>query len=480
MKKIFYIMTLVAVLFTACNKDPETTLEIGNASLEADAAGGTYTFNVKSNSSWTITTDNQDWYTVTPASGQDDAVVTVTVDPYTDAAGRSAQITVTADDKIVNVTLVQARPAVPADPETKKKKYNRTEGTVTFEAPEGYTYKVAGDCDWAKVTSQEGNTITVSYGTNTTGESRTVTFKVLTTDDQVLETFTIEQSANLVEKGQLVIEEVFFTGTEIPDGDGTTSGDQYIKITNNCDETVYADSLMIGLSALSSNIASTGSYWKYPETPDSVALGSIYMVPGKGRDVAIEPGKSIVLAISAQDYSKDNAGAVNLSKADFEFYDENDIYPDTDNADVANLTGWVKESMTITQFHSRGYESYAIMSFPYGVNLDTILNEYIWKGTRTFIMNGEPLGKPRDFSSLGYILLPNAWVLDGVNCAVEQYLGDLAFNAGIDAGWTGCGKIDFDPDRLGKSVRRISAGGKLADTDNSTNDFQKDAKPSLK
>ena len=337
MKKIFYLLTLVAVTLTACNNDPETKLEIGNVSLEADAAGGTYTFNVNSNSAWTITTDNQTWYTVTPTSGQDNGTVTVTVEPYTDAAGRSAQITVTADDKIANVTLVQARPAVPSDPEATIKKYNRTAGTVTFEAPEGYTYKIACDSDWARVTAQEGNTITVSYDTNASGSSRTATFSVMTTDDQTLETFTIEQSANLVEKGQLVIEEVFFTGTAIPDGDGSTSGDQYIKITNNCDETVYADSLIIGLSALSSNVASTGAYFKYPETPDSVALSSIYMVPGKGRDVAIEPGKSIVLAIAALDYSKDNPGAVNLSKADFEFYDENDIYPDTDNADVPNL-----------------------------------------------------------------------------------------------------------------------------------------------
>jgi hypothetical protein len=67
--------------------------------------------------------------------------------------------------------------------------------------------------------------------------------------------------------------------------------------------------------------------------------------------------------------------------------------------------------------------------------------------------------------------MPNTWVLDGVNCAVEQYLGTLAFNPSVDSGWTGCGKIDNDPDRLGKSVRRINTAGKLADTDNSTNDF---------
>ena len=52
--------------------------------------------------------------------------------------------------------------------------------------------------------------------------------------------------------------------------------------------------------------------------------------------------------------------------------------------------------------------------------------------------------------------------------------------AAFDAGWTHAGDYDKDPTRFGKSVRRKVVGGKLADTNVSTNDFTPNATPSLK
>ena len=63
---------------------------------------------------------------------------------------------------------------------------------------------------------------------------------------------------------------------------------------------------------------------------------------------------------------------------------------------------------------------------------------------------------------------------------MKKYLWMMTASCVLGLFAAGCGKIDNDPDRLGKSVRRINTAGKLADTDNSTNDFQKDSKPSIK
>ena len=66
-----------------------------------------------------------------------------------------------------------------------------------------------------------------------------------------------------------------------------------------------------------------------------------------------------------------------------------------------------------------------------------------------------------------------------MNCGVEEYFRTPSFNETIDAGYTGCGKTDGDPGRYGKCPRRKVQNGKLVDTNNSTNDFDRDAKPSL-
>jgi hypothetical protein len=44
-------------------------------------------------------------------------------------------------------------------------------------------------------------------------------------------------------QGGFVISEIFFTGTSTAEG-GSYSGDQYIRITNNSDVTLYADSIV--------------------------------------------------------------------------------------------------------------------------------------------------------------------------------------------------------------------------------------------
>jgi hypothetical protein len=140
---------------------------------------------------------------------------------------------------------------------------------------------------------------------------------------------------------------------------------------------------------------------------------------------------------------------------------------------------FLKSSKSFSFLHNRGYESYALVKLPETVTEESFLADNAFTGTRSFWMDGEPLMEGNAYPAGSY-LIPNAWVVDGINCGVEEDYGNPAFNATIDAGYTGCGKVDKDPDRFGKSALRKSAGGKLVDSNNSTNDFTRDAAPTLK
>lgn len=48
-------------------------------------------------------------------------------------------------------------------------------------------------------------------------------------------------------------------------------------------------------------------------------VDAIYMIPGKGTEVAVEPGKSLVLALNAKNHTEANSASFDLSKADYEF-----------------------------------------------------------------------------------------------------------------------------------------------------------------
>ncbi len=479
MKK-YFIIPLAALVLAACEKETAPTLSVEPASLEFASEGGSKTVMVQTNTDWTLTVDGADWYTVSPSEGYGDTEVTVTLGNYTDVAVRSAQIKFEAGGLVAPLAILQNRPATPDEPAELSYSVRAFAQNYTIPAPQGFTYKTVINGEGVSLVSSDSENIVLHFEANKTDAYKVATVTVLTTDDIELEKVTLNQSWRNVEPGELVLEEIFFSGFTVPESNRSDSmdGDQYFKLTNTTDETLYADGVIIALSETYSQVSSTGAYWAYPELPDGIGVSTIYAIPGNGTDVAIEAGKSIVLALSAQNFSAENGAGCDLSIADFEFYDEgSEYYPDTDNPDVPNLENWFKSSWSITSLHDRGYESYAIALPPTGTTSESFMAEHPWEGKRVMDFNGYHFEK----DITGAYVIPNGWVLDAVNGAVTEGLGTLAFNAVVDAGYTNVSTIDKDPERYGKSVlRKRDADGRIVDTNNSTNDFTVSVPPTLK
>ena len=272
-------------------------------------------------------------------------------------------------------------------------------------------------------------------------------------------------------QGGFVISEIFFTGTSTAEGK-SYSGDQYIRITNNSDVTLYADSIAVLESAFLTT-------QKQDYTPDIMAtdfsVQACYMIPGTGKSVPVEPGASLTLAVNAINHTAEEPNSIDLSDADFEFYDvsSNANYTDPDGT-APNLDKWYCYTATIYQFHSRGFNSMAIAKMK--TDKEDWLANYVYDAEYLFVFG--------DFSKTmtkkGIYKVPNSWILDGVNLSVESVREWNVLDASIDAGWTYCGKVDRDDTRFNKAViRKQDANGKYIDTNNSTNDFTPEAPASL-
>ena len=272
-------------------------------------------------------------------------------------------------------------------------------------------------------------------------------------------------------KGGFVISEIFFTGTSTADG-RSYSGDQYIIITNNSDVTLYADSIAVLESAF---LTTT----KEDYTPDIMSthfsVQACYMIPGNGKSVPVEPGQSLKLAVNAINHTTEQPNSIDLSDADFEFYDEtsNPNFTDPDG-EAPNLDKWYCYTATIYQFHSRGFNSMAIAKMK--TDKEDWLENYVYDATYLFVFGDFS----KEMTKSGIYKVPNEWILDGVNLSVESVREWNVLDASIDAGWTYCGKVDRDMTRYNKAViRKQDANGKYVDTNNSTNDFIPESKPSL-
>lgn len=271
-----------------------------------------------------------------------------------------------------------------------------------------------------------------------------------------------------------IIEEVFFTGVKTLEGKNYNSG-RYFKLTNNTNKVLNTGGLIILKSEF--NPAS-----KYDITPEvrneAFAVSGALMIPQNlGKEV--QPGDFIVVADMAMNHKTANIPAYDLSKADYEFPNlDNPSLGQVDNPAVPDAKV-IYSTMNYNMFflHNRGLESYAIARFPKGVTVESWLTDYKY--------DYEYPNQANNITKKSAYKIPNAWIIDGVNSAVDATWEHNPLPSSIDSGFTGCGTTDSDVNRFGKSIRRKAIGtmenGKTLykDTNNSTSDFTKYATPSL-
>ncbi|AZA76297.1 DUF4876 domain-containing protein [Chryseobacterium sp. G0186] len=268
----------------------------------------------------------------------------------------------------------------------------------------------------------------------------------------------------------LILEEIFFTGSKTPQG-AMYFGDQYFKITNNTDQTLYADGMLLIQSSFMTNE-------KQDYSPNimgtTLSAGAIIRIPGTGNTYPVLPGESIIIAEDAINHKEFNPSSINLSQANFQIFKEDS--DDIDNPAVPKMVN-VFEKMVI---HNQGYYAYALARMPKGMSNEALVAQNSYTYTYNLTFGGDVY--PMDEIA---VKIPNEWITDVVNLSVQDSFQWLVTSPALDMGWTSVSTFDGDKNRFGKAVRRKVMGktldGKniLKDTNNSTTDFEHGVKPSL-
>ena len=270
----------------------------------------------------------------------------------------------------------------------------------------------------------------------------------------------------------MVIEEIFFTSSVFSGTQRPYTDDQYLILTNNSDHLIYADSLAIVESKFQSDMQ-----WEL--TPDlmkdAITVSWLYLIPGNGTSVPVGAGESIIIALNAKNHTIVNSNSIDLSGAQFEFYDvsPNTEFFDEDNPGATNLIKWYSDLWSYTMLNNKGSKSYGIVRMHSDYDMFIESNYYKY----TYVVNAA--WGTYESSGDGYFI-PNSWVIDWVNLAIKN---EWAWNVAsplLDSGWTYCAETSSDKSRYGTSViRKLDSNGRLVDTNNSTTDFMPRQKPSL-
>lgn len=245
--------------------------------------------------------------------------------------------------------------------------------------------------------------------------------------------------------------------------------DKYFVIYNNTDHVLYADSLVIAESDFLTTM-------KQEYTPDimptDMAVSAMYMIPGSGHDVPVQPGGKLLVVDNAVNHTVANPNSWDMTKADYEWYDEstNPQFTDIDNPNVPNLERIYSSTLTLWSPHSQGFKSYALARMH--ADRKTFLTDYMYDYTYHLVgQTGEA-----DMTGSAY-RLPNSWILDAVNMSVPALFQWIVTSPTLDKGYTYCADFGWDDSRYGKSVRRKvkamdGTRAILQDTNNSTDDFE--------
>lgn len=271
-----------------------------------------------------------------------------------------------------------------------------------------------------------------------------------------------------VDYNGFVLAEIFCAGSATPQGTYYYA-DKYFVIYNNTNHVLYADSLVIAQSEFMTTM-------KEAYTPDimstDMAVDALYMIPGTGHDVPVQPGGKLLIVDNALNHTVANPNSWDLTKADYEWYDEstNPQYTDVDNPKVPNLIRIYSKTNTMWSPHTQGFKSYALARMHTDKN--TFLADYIYDYTVHIV------GQTGEADNAGTCYrLPNSWIIDAVNMSTKAGFQWLVISSTLDRGFTYNSNFNFDDTRLGKSVRRKvtkidGTRAVLQDTNNSTDDFE--------
>ncbi|HCY75161.1 MAG TPA: hypothetical protein DHV28_04515 [Ignavibacteriales bacterium] len=261
------------------------TLTVTPQNQSVTNAPGSTEFTVQSNTSWTLS-DDADWLTVSPTSGNNNQTLTAAYTENTTTAQRIGTITVTGGGITRTVTVTQSATAFTLTVTPSNQSVTNSSGSTSFTVESNTSWTLSDDAAWLTVNPMSGNnnqTLTATYTENTTTAQRIGTITV--TGGGITRTVTVTQSATA------------FTLNVTPQNQSVTNapGSTEFTVQSNTSWTLSDDADWLTVSPTSGNNNQTLTATYTENTTTAQRIGTI-TVTGGGitRTVTITQGESLI------------------------------------------------------------------------------------------------------------------------------------------------------------------------------------------
>lgn len=168
MKKIYTLLTIVALGFASCQEDPTPTFkgfEVDSSQIEAKAQGGEHKIIIRSEGEWTVQAQ-EPWIMISPANGRGEVECTISVDSTLTHDKRSAELRFMSAGNILNTVAVTQEgfePSInPKNNDVTIDAYKkRDERWVELEIKTNVEFTASTDAEWLDINE---HTLTLDRG----------------------------------------------------------------------------------------------------------------------------------------------------------------------------------------------------------------------------------------------------------------------------------------------------------------------------
>lgn len=168
MKRIYTLLTIIALGFASCQEELEPTFEgfeVDNSQIEAAAHGGKYQITVRSEDEWSVQSP-EPWIMLSPANGRGEVECTIHIDSTLTHHERKAEIRFMSAGNILNKVDVTQKGFEPSiDPQNSSVAIDaykkRDERWVEVEIKSNVEFTASTDAQWLSVND---HTLTLDRG----------------------------------------------------------------------------------------------------------------------------------------------------------------------------------------------------------------------------------------------------------------------------------------------------------------------------
>ncbi len=275
-----------------------------------------------------------------------------------------------------------------------------------------------------------------------------------------------------VSASPVIFKELYYAGSTTPNN-GTYRNDTFFSIFNNSSEPQDIGNLYIGMSEFYGGLGETGPLWPGEETGNytHAYLKSVWKIVAGGKSFVMQPGQTVVIATMAAPHNRNAAynlnSPVDLSGADFEAYvsDPENSYPDFDAANM-EMAFWPDygylwrpsvfgQGMVLIGASEEEFAAFERVTLPETFQ-DPFEDEEYWKCLK----------------------VPYESIVDAVDLIQNGTATNTKrFSPVLDAGYASVERTYAGLSVRRKAIPSVDGRVRLQDTNNSTADFEINAKP---